>query len=120
MKTPTPTPAISQPRPAAKHTPGPWEVYPSKDRDGDSTLSIRGQAQFIATMDIQSINGGPFKLPPNGEANARLIASAPDLLWALHACLADLQDITSAEGGDESEAMKQARAAIAQAEGGAQ
>ena len=66
----------------AKHTPGPWEYFPAKDQDGDETISVRGDGEFIATLDTVSINFGPFRLPKNGEANARLIAAAPDLLEA--------------------------------------
>ena len=85
----------------AKHTPGPW--YAELD-------CIQGpNNEYIATA---------CESNPNWKADAKLCAAAPDLLWALHACLADLQDIVLAEGGDESPAMIQARAAIAQAEGG--
>ena len=102
----------------AKHTPGPWsadiEDYPfrreiyieTQDFDPDA-----GEGERIARV---------FDETDNGRANAHLIAAAPDLLFALHACLAELVDVVNAEGGDESEAMKQARAAISQAEGGAQ
>ena len=112
------TQATHPTRPAAKHAPGPWhaeiEDYPfrreiyieTQDFDPDA-----GEGERIARV---------FDETDNGRANAHLIASAPDLLFALHACLAELVDVVNAEGGDESEAMKQARAAIAQAEGGAQ
>lgn len=62
------------------HTQGQWEVLPGKDATGDETLCIRGNGEFIATMDVVSIDGAPYRLPDNGEANARLIAAAPELL----------------------------------------
>ena len=73
-----------------KHTPGPWEYFEARDATGDDTISIRGQTEFIATMDTVSVNGGPYVLPPNGEANARLISAAPDLLAACEAARAGL------------------------------
>lgn len=49
----------------AKHTPGPWRVNGQK--------SVRGpNLEYIANANWK-----------NGEANARLIAAAPDLLEAL-------------------------------------
>jgi hypothetical protein len=62
------------------HTPGPWEFFDALDTEGDPTISIRGDGEFIATMDTCSKNGGPYVLPPKGQANARLIAAAPELL----------------------------------------
>ena len=61
------------------HTPGPW-TYES------STRTIRSQPTnyWLATMD--SWDGAV-----NNEANARLIAAAPDLLAALEALQTDLQ-----------------------------
>ena len=66
-----------------KHTQGKWEAIPAKDQDGTPTISIRGNAKFIATMDTFSIDGAPYGLDAEQEANARLIASAPELLEAL-------------------------------------
>ena len=51
------------------------------------------------------------------EANARLIASAPEMLEALDACLSELEDWNF--GHESSEGQLLARAAIAKAEGGA-
>ena len=92
----------------AKHTPGPWQFSPGYDPHNQAQIYGEDGKTLAITFSDE------------GSANAALMSAAPDLLWALHACLADLQDITSAEGGDESPAMIQARAAIAQAEGGAQ
>lgn len=93
----------------ATHTPGPWTVV----RNGDSNALIRysdgENASYIAQCnDLQLC-------PEHGtvEANARLIAAAPDLLAALEELLADkyLADPINADR------MANARAAIAKAKG---
>lgn len=68
--------ANETPATATQHTPTPWEAIPAKDRDGDETISIRGDAEFIATLDTVSIDGSPYRLPANGEANAAYIVRA--------------------------------------------
>ena len=74
----------------ANHTPGPWMIYDDGD-DEDSSDIINvwiddrdgGEKYDIAAMLLDR---------PVGErkANARLIASAPDLLEALENALADI------------------------------
>ena len=101
------------------HTPGPWEYFEAKTTDGERTLGIRGNTEFIATMDLHSINGGPFVLPPNGVANARLMTAAPDLL---EACQRLVTVVGQLEIGhplisDAHSAAKNARAAITKASG---
>lgn len=94
------------------HTPGPWEAFDAKNQDGDVTISIRGDSEFIATMDVTSIDGGPFTLPPRGVANARLIAAAPELLEACKRALdcmnimRGLIDFQSAAAIEEATAQK--------------
>lgn len=83
---------------ASKHTPGPWEAIPAKNEYGEETISIRGNAEFIASMDTRSIDGGPYNMPPQGYANARLIAAAPDLLDALAGLLGACRDAYKREG----------------------
>ena len=73
-------------------TPGPWEYFPSKDSNDDETFSIRGNGQFLATMDTVSINGGAYRAPANAEANARLMAAAPTLLATLMAVWEDMNE----------------------------
>jgi hypothetical protein len=68
------------------HTPGPWTVESCKNEDGSPFLSISGQGPFGAWLaDIQpgSVNGKPLGVTQRDEANARLIAAAPDLLAAI-------------------------------------
>ena len=74
----------------SRHTPGPWEAFDAKTQDGEVTIGIRGDGEFIATLDVVAIGAGPYKLPPNAEANARLIAAAPELLEACKALLGEM------------------------------
>lgn len=72
------------------HTPAPWSAEPSIPSDGFECFWIKGQKLVGAlppvyrTVSIGSVNG-----PHSGEqeANAHLIAAAPDLLEALEAAL---------------------------------
>lgn len=62
---------------SAQHTPGPWMVLPSVDRGQFCILTEHGNR-----IDIAVTYG--FDATPR-EANARLIAAAPDLLAACKA-----------------------------------
>jgi hypothetical protein len=114
----------------ANHTPGPWQI---DSEDGQWWIYGGGDARAttgIAKCDLivnavmgickqQNVIGQRM---PDGEreANARLIAAAPDLLDALREIVdvgAEYYDMDSGENG--SPAMAAARAAIAKAEGGA-
>lgn len=91
-----------------KHTPGPWH-WESDPVKGDPTGRVRYQVttigKTIAQLYYSSYSGGPT----NAEADARLIAAAPDLLAALIGVVRVADRST-----DEFDA---ARAAIAKAEG---
>lgn len=120
MNAPTPTPATTQPRPAAKHTPGPWIL----DYDKGTTQDI-----------LSRKHGGICTVRRAGRhdnetfaANARLIAAAPELLSALRQTL-DALEIAHEYASKTAPALAcvkwaetkdAARSAIAQAEGGAQ
>ena len=63
----------------SKHTPGPWRVV-----DSWNDYMVEGQnGEEIIWQD------GPHETPTINEANARLIAAAPDLLDALVMVLDD-------------------------------
>lgn len=97
------------------HTPGPWQV-----RKVDGHLSIFVPSERGLTCEIAERIGGEVFKDASGayrdysrvEANARLIAAAPDLLEALVAVLNYCVD-------DEGQpTIATARAAIAKATGG--
>jgi hypothetical protein len=98
------------------HTPGPWAVQ--VDQDGEVVVWTRqSHIGTLATVHADDINGSwPV------EANARLIAAAPDLLQHLEAMVAHYVQL--AGSGDcglwdpENEVeVTAARAAIARATG---
>jgi hypothetical protein len=100
-----------------KHTPGPWNV------DGDATVygprfSIANDKEQIGRFEVADCKG--YK--QEREANARLIASAPDLLRALEQLLEtaeSLNDWLVSDGSinGEHELFKKVRAIISKAKG---
>ena len=105
----------------SKHTPGPWVVGPVDDTVV-THLGADGVRYEVAQID------GDYNEPdlwPVMEANARLIAAAPDLLDALQNLLDEAEDVfvcmADATGNDRHNypsAFKAARAALAKAENG--
>lgn len=108
-----------------EHTPGPWEVTPNG--------GIAGNGQNVVCNDISTLlNYGGLPIG-NGfgeaEANARLIAAAPDLLAALQALRGAFVHIPGDDAGNKVRtaifdkcpnvraAINQARAAIERATG---
>lgn len=101
-----------------RHAPGPWRVGPVDDtvvtRLGDDGIRYE-----IAAVD------GDYNQPdqwPVMEANARLIAAAPDMLAALkdaHAMLATVEVIDGEDGDPWSKALARMSNVIAKAQGGA-
>lgn len=100
---------------SAKHTPGPWRVDPNYNRDVQDANGCEVGAALCVT-DIGekwTISGRITASREEGAANARLIASAPELLAALREMVADVDG-----GGSVSPySVDAARAAIAKAEG---
>lgn len=96
----------------ATHTPGPWQVI--EYAGGVTSIEHHEPTGYgYRQSDIARIQ----PLSEQKEANARLIASAPDMLAALESVYAYVTDIF-----DESEfspdIVEEIRAAIAKAEGG--
>jgi hypothetical protein len=95
----------------SKHTPGPWTGY--KCIEPSRAWTINASPKNV----VCGISGGAMidKSDEELEANARLIAAAPDLLDALRCCLAMIEG----EGLDElhGDLAEVVRAAIARAEG---
>jgi len=95
-----------------QHTPGPWRLS-----SGDETEIFSG-AKPVARAHCGGLTS--VKLP-EAEANARLIAAAPELLAALEEMYALYADHAQYdEEGHETAAINSARAAIARATGAAQ
>jgi len=108
----------------AQHTPGPWQIGPEfLERCGAFKLHgrpISGGGKAIARV----WSGSDRRLfeQPDDEANARLIAAAPDLLSALRGLLEECDrhgafEHVGFEFPTVKPAFDAARAALAKAEG---
>ena len=108
-----------------KHTPGPWRIQ------GEGTLNHPVSGRPLTTQRFETSLGCFEVLDETNEpeANARLIASAPAMLDALKRVTeflseAHAEDKAAAHYGDDPDtctycqAINQANAAIAQAQGG--
>ena len=104
-----------------QHTPGPWRVATTPD-------SPREKAVRLTRFHSIGVNGGPaIAILPDGQrdildANARLIAVAPELLAALRELLKHRAPMFSSDepqATNYQNAVNRARAAIAKAEGSA-
>lgn len=94
----------------SKHTPAPWEVV----RRTNSHLEIEAPNQIgYSAKKIATLSATNF------EANARLIAAAPDLLAELHRIVDANPRLWDEDMRDQFEqwAKNRARAAIAKVEG---
>ncbi|ACL06208.1 conserved hypothetical protein [Desulfatibacillum aliphaticivorans] len=104
-----------------KHTPGPWVV--ERGDVGDETYiwtatDIVGADGFPVVSDTGLIPEGLAFKYETTEANARLIAAAPDLLEALEDALKFLHGShTKSVGPTEMQLCDQMEAAIAKARG---
>lgn len=84
----------------SEHTPGPWVVY----MDG-ARRQIKRDGYYGFLAHVSGVSVGPRK----ADANALLIAAAPDLLDAATAVL------DSASWGDANPAIARLRAAVSKA-----
>jgi hypothetical protein len=107
---------MTHPEQTAAHTPGPWswkiepQAYPESD-DADLPAVVRSaNGKEVVTIYERYCTDGDY------EANARLIAAAPDLLDALKR-LESTARILPESMDEPGSAMSQARAAISRAEG---
>ena len=107
----------------SKHTPGPWTV---KDDRMEPTRAFPRGRRTVGVGDADSDAGSGVcqinRLYEEWEANARLIASAPELLAVLKVFVKDIDavgiDQTAKDWPDLVLNYHTARAAIARAEGG--
>jgi len=104
----------------SKHTPGPWRAQPREGFEGEWEVVSTCEIEWLIAAAAPHIDGDP------DEANARLIAAAPELLEALVGLMrvmpvlpADAKTIRGIEQQYDA-AHRAARAAIAKAKGGEQ
>ena len=94
---------------SAKHTPGPWRFYTEPQPNGCPIVG-NGRGLMLAML-AHSVNYPDQRDEAN--ANARLIAAAPELLEAL----IELADCGAEAWGEDRPCVRIARAAIAKATG---
>jgi|SRR5690606_8596504 len=101
-----------------KHTPGPWQV--SAGAVDNPRLIVENDLGLpVCAMSLRGVQGDINKM----EANARLIAAAPELLVALEQLVSDYERGIHVEFGgspwlkEKLEELDYARAAIAKATG---
>jgi hypothetical protein len=98
----------------AQYTPGPWVIDGSVNAENLDVINSEGR---IAMIDDSRSTGWNV---PTINANARLIAAAPDLLAALIECERIANELFQETGLHEyMHASDRAREAIAKATGGA-
>lgn len=108
----------------SKYTPGPWEV--ARTAHGEAGLSIlykdrSSNAQWVK-WEMARVGLNSRKITEKTEANARLIAAAPDMLEALKKASTQLwasYEVTGGSHGDGigKETAEMIDAVIAKAEG---
>ena len=100
---------------SAQHTPGPWRLHPTDDT---MVIGVNGRDE------IAEMRGYYSTQPDVMEANARLIAAAPDMLAVCEALLDIIYNSQGVAGWhrngdvatwDEFEAVAELEAAIAKA-----
>ena len=96
----------------SKHTPGPWII-------GERVKTARiDNALMIRAADHCNYEYGATAIIGTSEADANLIAAAPELLASLQIMVDRFIDTEGSFGAWENEAIEVARAAIAKATGG--
>jgi hypothetical protein len=100
----------------AQHTPGPWSVT---DNSWETSTVYGPDGETIAECQINSIatEDTQYEFEAIKEANARLIAAAPELLEALEAMASAFVGHDGERGKDETFLL--AHAALAKATGAA-
>lgn len=108
------------------HTEGPWEYIPSNEHHGPYVVASIGgdvcDCYAMSNPSALSVRNGGDSRPlhfqhESADANARLIAAAPDLLEALKDIVDCAEDGTRFHYFVERSAVGAARAAIRKAEG---
>jgi hypothetical protein len=96
-----------------KHTRGPWALR-KNSRGEEFGAVIAADGMLVATTGYRA-----SPLSNEDDANARLIASAPELLTVLRSLVATVDAYTTADGRalQETGLMRRARALVSKAEG---
>lgn len=103
---------VPEPSPTQEHhTPGPWE---SAWSDGRGVLCVRAANGDWICGEIFNGPGKGMALA-EAQANARLIAAAPDLFYALKMCVQRLERPELSPGADV--VLEKAAGALAKAQG---
>lgn len=103
-----------------KHTPGPWRVSSESPRIIQKDYrAIGSDAGFLIASTMGHDNSGFYASEQEADANARLIAAAPELLEALTDAVIDFDNWAAHEDNHPHEHLvvwvEKARAAIAKA-----
>ena len=101
---------------SSKHTAGPWKFY-VRDKTKPHVLELTGKTLRHDEFDLLGVTLEKYGVDdPESDANARLIAAAPELLRSLKQCRDALMRYT---GGTETSLyeISDANAAIRKAEG---
>lgn len=96
------------------HTPGPWKLVPKFHASVESSTG-----RHVANCGGYTTNMDQGEHMNENEANARLIAAAPDLLEALEALLETAKEDRPYAHTDTGSEVFKAQAAIAKATGNA-
>lgn len=98
----------------SKHTPGPWVWYRKLSGSENSRgFGIAQEGKRFAIVDVYPLDEDGVA----GEANARLMAAAPELLEALEEVVAEATAYEARHGEMRRPWVRKARAAIAKAKG---
>lgn len=101
-----------------KHTPAPWRVSSESPRIIQKDYrAIGSDAGFLIASTMGHDNSGFYASEQEADANARLIAAAPELLEALEACTKAMASVLPDFNPYDQAAYDKARAAIAKAKG---
>lgn len=101
-----------------EHTPGPWTV--ASNGDDGARVNAFATVAWCPTSAAFGVDGSQVISADEAEANARLIAAAPELLAACEVFIEAERraEVNGREGfGLYTEAMSAARAAVAKARG---
>lgn len=98
----------------AQHTSGPWNIHSDADLTGEIFFNHSNGKEYLIA---QAYSGNYGNSGPEREANAHLIAAAPELLTVLQEIIQIGTRNLNALADESLPQWKKARAAIAKARG---